>query len=104
MDLFADVVGDALGELGEVELVPEEGHHHLLHEGAEVLEGVWVDVSAGHVVEDLEVSDVRGDRPLPPLHEEDALVPDERRLCDWIQVVLLLTHLRGVGHSVWIWS
>ena len=102
MDLFADVIGDALGELGEVELVPEEGHHHLLHEGAEVLEGVGVDVSAGHVVEDLEVSDVRGDRPLPPLHEEDAFVPDERRLWDWVQVVL--THLRGVGHSVWIWS
>ena len=76
MDLFADVVGDTLGELGEVELVPEEGHHHLLHEGAEVLEGVWVDVPAGHVVEDLEVSDVLGDRPLPSLHEEDALVPD----------------------------
>ena len=46
-------IRDTLWKLGHVGLVPQYRHHHLLHQGAEVLQGVGVDVPACHVIEKL---------------------------------------------------
>ena len=67
-------IRDTLRELGHVGLVPQYRHHHLLHQGAEVLQGVGVDVSTGHVVEE-SLHLVREGHGLP-LDEEDSLVPE----------------------------
>ena len=46
-------IRDTLWKFGHVGLVPQYRHHHLLHQGAEVLQGVGVDVPACHVIEKL---------------------------------------------------
>ena len=66
-------IRDALGEFCQICLILQDRHHHLLHQGAEVLQGVGVDVPAGHVVQEL-LSLVRKGLSLP-LDEKDPLVP-----------------------------
>ena len=66
-------IRDALGKFCQVCLILQDRHHDLLHQGAEVLQGVGVDVPAGHVIQQL-VSLVRKGLGLA-LDKKDTFVP-----------------------------
>ena len=63
-------IRDTLWKLGHVGLVPQYRHHHLLHQGAEVLQGVGMDVPAGEESEKVGL----GQRLPLPLDKVDPLV------------------------------
>ena len=62
-----------LDESEDTKHILQDGHHDLLHQGTEVLQGVGVDVPAGHVIQEL-LSRLRQRLSLP-LDKKYPLVP-----------------------------
>ena len=77
MHLPLDVVRHTLGELVHVELVLEQRHNDFFNESTKLIESIWMDVSAHHVIKQL--VNILWQWLLFPFDEEDPLVLERAR-------------------------